>query len=634
MQASTRQEPSRILVVDDDPGLRRLMEKNLARAGHATASAGSARETLAWLDSNAADLMLLDLKLPDAVGADVIEQLESRGKRPPFIVITGQGDERVAVEMMKRGALDYLVKDKEFLEGLLPVIDRVLTRLRMENRLAAAEQQIRLIKAAVEGSQDAVLITSAEKPQPKIVYGNPAFYRLTGLDAETATGKSLDLLEPQVLGCFRRALAKNRPLAGEDRLSSRDGETRILECQVSPIKNGQGIITNWVCIQRDITERKAAEKALNARVRQQAAVAYLGNRVLAGITLDALLDEAAQLLVETIDTGFSQVMELLPGEEEFLLRAGAGWRRGYKGHARSPNAGSPAGLAITSRDPVIYENLLQDTRMTPPPFLVEHEVKSGIVVPVHDRERPFGVLAVGTREIRRFTGDDVHFLQAMANVVSEALERRRSEKEILEASAREQQRIGQDLHDGLGQHLTGIELLSHCLEEELADAKLPQAAQAGKIASRVREAISQTRYLARGLSPVHVEADGLMEALRELAASVAEIFGIACRFYCPSPVLLADNNAATHLYRIAQEATNNAIKHGKAKNITISLVEEEGQRQLEIADDGAGFSQESGTGGIGLRIMKRRATMIGGRFEIVTKPEGGVRAICTIPARN
>ncbi len=325
-------------------------------------------------------------------------------------------------------------------------------------------------------------------------------------------------------------------------------------------------------------------------------------------------------------------MERLPNGDGFLLRAGAGWRPGYVGVAKSHPEQSPAALAISAREPVIYENLPADPRLASVPYLADHAVLSGITVPIHDREGAFGILGVDSREARRFTKDDIHFLQAVANVISGALERRRSEKEILDASLREQQRIGQDLHDGLGQHLTGIEILSHILEEELAEKNLPQAAQAGKIAARVREAISHTRYLARGLSPVHIEGDGLMTALTEFSANVEEIFQVRCRFECPKPVYFDDHNIATHLYRIAQEATNNAIKHGKAKNISISLTRKK-EIRLEIADDGTGFSSTSDRTGIGLRIMNRRATMMGGRFEISQRPEGGLKASCILPAK-
>jgi len=134
---------SRILIVDDDAGLARLIERTLQRAGFATATANSGQEALAWLKGNTADLLLLDLKLPDIEGKQLINQLESIERHVPFVIITGQGDERTAVDMMKRGALDYVVKDGQFIEFVPGVVQRVLSGLEQDRKLAAAEQGLR-----------------------------------------------------------------------------------------------------------------------------------------------------------------------------------------------------------------------------------------------------------------------------------------------------------------------------------------------------------------------------------------------------------------------------------------------------------------------------------------------------------
>ena len=143
-------------------------------------------------------------------------------------------------------------------------------------------------------------------------------------------------------------------------------------------------------------------------------------------------------------------------------------------------------------------------------------------------------------------------------------ERKRLEQAILEISAREQRRIGQDLHDGLGQHLTGIAFMSKVQEQKLAEKGLPDAVDAAKIVRLVNEAINKTRELSRGLLPVVSESRGLMSALQQWAGEVQDLFGISCTFLCIEPVLIHDDAVATHLYHIAQEAVNNAIKHAKA----------------------------------------------------------------------
>ncbi len=155
-------------------------------------------------------------------------------------------------------------------------------------------------------------------------------------------------------------------------------------------------------------------------------------------------------------------------------------------------------------------------------------------------------------------------------------ERKHLEKTILEVSGREQRRIGQDLHDGLGQHLTGIAFMSKVQEQKLMEKSMPEAGDAAKIVKLVNEAIHKTRELARGLLPVVSDAHGLMSALQQWAGEVEDLFGISCRFQCFTPVLIHDDTMATHLYYIAREAVNNGIKHGHASEIVIDLTAAEG----------------------------------------------------------
>lgn len=200
--------------------------------------------------------------------------------------------------------------------------------------------------------------------------------------------------------------------------------------------------------------------------------------------------------------------------------------------------------------------------------------------------------------------------------VRDITERKRLEQEILAISNRERQRIGQDLHDGLCQELAGIELMCQVLEQKLATKSRAEAARVGEIGRHVREAITHTRDLARGLSPVELEANGFMSALHEMAAKVQNVFHVECRFECAEPVLIQNNGAATHLYRIAQEAINNAIRHGKAGRIEIALKTSGSQIALTVADDGLGFPGDlKDNGGMGLRIMKYRAGMVGATLE-------------------
>src|SRR6185503_9495723 len=168
----------------------------------------------------------------------------------------------------------------------------------------------------------------------------------------------------------------------------------------------------------------------------------------------------------------------------------------------------------------------------------------------------------------------------------------RLQQEILEVSESEQRRIGRDLHDGLGQHLTALELLGQALVGRLKTAAPELVKPAQEITRHIRETITQTRLLSHNLSPVPLEADGLMLALSELAAGTQAMTGIQCEFLSEEPVLLPDTNVAMHLYRIAQESVNNALKHSKAKEIQISLSANSGQIRMSIEDNGRGLPEK------------------------------------------
>jgi PAS domain S-box-containing protein len=209
-------------------------------------------------------------------------------------------------------------------------------------------------------------------------------------------------------------------------------------------------------------------------------------------------------------------------------------------------------------------------------------------------------------------------------------ERRMLEREVLEISDREQRRIGQDLHDSLGQHLAGVHFKCQALESRLAAMSLPEAVEAASISGLIRESINQSWELARGLDPVSFQESGLANALKELAAGTAQLFGISCTCECTEPV--HDGDAGIHIYRIAQEAISNSIKHGRAKHVRIGLAPVGDRVELTVRDDGVGIDLDKPSPprqGMGLQIMRYRARMIGASFDIRPLPAGGTLLTCS-----
>lgn len=226
---------------------------------------------------------------------------------------------------------------------------------------------------------------------------------------------------------------------------------------------------------------------------------------------------------------------------------------------------------------------------------------------------------------------EIRVQQRTLALTREMAERERLEKELLEVSEREQRRIGRDLHDSLCQHLTGTALAGQVLEEKLSAKALPEAADANKIVELVEAGIMMARNLARGIYPVEMEAEGLMAALQELATHSTQRSKVACVFEHASPVFIDDATTATHLYRIAQEAVSNALRHSQATRIVINLSEQNGQVTLTVTDNGVGLPDGWQSGeGLGTRIMAHRAAMSGAAFAMAPNPAGGTRVTCSL----
>ena len=220
----------------------------------------------------------------------------------------------------------------------------------------------------------------------------------------------------------------------------------------------------------------------------------------------------------------------------------------------------------------------------------------------------------------------------MVGIAEDITERHRMEREILEISDREQARMGQDLHDGLCQKLVSIAFDNNALEQRLAARQPAEAAVARQMGDLLDDAITEARALSHGLFPVQLEAEGLHLALQQLVAGVNARGRVQCRLDCRQAVRLSDNAVAIHLYRIAQEAVNNALKHSQAMSIAVQLKIVEGRIELRISDDGIGIPAVlHSAGGMGLHTMNYRARTIGGTLTVERAAGGGTTVACSAP---
>lgn len=290
-------------------------------------------------------------------------------------------------------------------------------------------------RGLVETAPDAIISVDREG---RIVFVNSQTEKMFGYSRDEMLGEPVEMLVPER---FRdrhvghrtdyTSQPRTRPMGVWLDISGwrKDGSEFPVDIALSPLETEEGLLVT--AIVRDITDRKRAEETLKLRADQQMVVAELGQRALTGTDLPSLMDEAVSLIAETLKVEYCKVLELLPDGKALLLRAGVGWKDGYVGRATvDTGADSQAGYTLLSAEPVIVDDLRTETRFTGPPLLHEHGVVSGMSVIIHSRDKPFGVLGAHTTKQRTFTADDINFLQAIANVLAEATERKRVEEQV------------------------------------------------------------------------------------------------------------------------------------------------------------------------------------------------------------
>ncbi|MEN6577300.1 MAG: PAS domain-containing protein [Phycisphaerales bacterium] len=259
----------------------------------------------------------------------------------------------------------------------------------------------------------------------------------------------------------------------------------------------------------------------------------------------------------------------------------------------------------------------------------------GVVQDITDRKKAqMEIRKLNEQLEHRVAERTAELTEANRHLRNEMQRRKHLEKEILEISEREQTHIGRELHDSLGQQLTGIAIMSKVLQQRLASRSPEEAARAGELAQLTSRAIEETRQLSRGLHPVALDENGLMTALQSLASTTESMSGISCSFQCDRPVLVSDASTAVHLYRIAQEAVSNALRHGRARQIRLALTADHNRATLSIVNDGRRFPKHPPRKkGIGLQVMGYRAEVIGGILTVQQGQTGGTQVTCEFNAR-
>jgi PAS domain S-box-containing protein len=420
-----------------------------------------------------------------------------------------------------------------------------------------------------------------------IVYANPKFESMFGYAPGELNGKPVALLSSpsnrkpeETVAEITAELIRTGVWSGEILNRNKDGTDFWCMVSISTFDHPEyGKV--WVCINSDITEHKRAESALREKDQR----------------LRAVVDRAPIIVFAINPDG------VITTEEGHGLRA--------VHFTNSENVGRHVSEVFPGQPELIehFKRTLHGEEVT---FTLKH---SG---------QDFDVWYAPQR-------DEHGSVNGIVGVATNVTERVNLQRQVLEISDREQTRIGQDLHDGLCQHLVSIAFATNTLGKRLESHRAPEAEELRKIAAMLDEAITQSRITARGLYPVKLEAEGLAAALTELAATTRERHRLDCRFDYQKPVFLSSDIVAMQLWRIAQEAVLNAIRHAQASRIIIKLTRVEDKVEVCVADDGVGISEPLPPGpGMGLPIINYRARTIGGSVRIRRRTGGGTEIIGSV----
>lgn len=427
-----------------------------------------------------------------------------------------------------------------------------------------------------------------------------------------------------------------------------DGSRRWITARGEAVREATGRIVQLRGTVQDITERKRAEALIQRANQTLQAIRACHEEMLRAQTESELLNAICRIIVETGGERMAWVGYAMRNHTKAVRPvAGAGFSKTYVNKAQvtwanTPRGRGPVGSAIRTGKICICHNTRTDPDFAPwRDFARRCGYGSVIALPLKMEKDCFGALCIYARQPDAFDTGEQMLLADLANDLSFGIttlrlhaERKRLENEVLQSIEQEQERIGRDLHDGLCQVLVGAKYRSAYLEKIL-DGNFSKATQeARELEQILNQAIEQTRDLARGLNPVKAAPSGLELALQRLANDVQAQTGKGPRCFCyfPKRVKIPDHKLANHLYRIAQEAVQNAIKHARARNISVTLDRQRREIRLVVKDDGRGIPAKLKKTGMGLDNMHARATLIGGNLEIRRRKLGGTAVTCCVVA--
>ncbi|MGB3639397.1 MAG: response regulator [Rivularia sp. (in: cyanobacteria)] len=473
-----------VLAVDDDPKVLELLQNLLKYWGITVKTLASPHLFWETLEAIQPDLLILDVEMPGVNGIELCHEVRnnSRWSELPVLFLTVHNEAEIVNQVFSVGADDFVSKPivgPELVTRIVNRLERITLIQRTTNEREEHNKNLEdRWQKIFNTSPECIKLIAADGILLEI---NPAGLAMIEAD-ETAIGKNIySVIAPedrQAFEDFNKSVCQGNQRTLEFEIIGLSGSHHIVESHGVPLLNPDNAELVQLAITRDITARKQAEAErekinllLQTKVEQQASVAKLGQSALLNQDISTLMDEAVVLVAQSLDVEFCHILEILPSGNAMLLRAGIGWHEGLVKRAQIRFNDSLAVNTLVTKEPVIVEDLRQETRFNSPTLLEEHSIISGVSVPISGIDGAYGVLGVYTSKKRAFNQDDIYFLQAIANVLSGAIGKQHTETTLRQES--------ETLENRVTERTAELVKTNECLQLELVERQQAQAQFAG-----------------------------------------------------------------------------------------------------------------------------------------------------------
>jgi PAS domain S-box-containing protein len=413
----------------------------------------------------------------------------------------------------------------------------------VEQRTQAMRVSEKRYRSLIEISPDAIMVTDFEG---KVVLCNKQSAQLHGYSSSSELiGVHLgSFIPPEDMHHINQIAQRLLQEGGigdlEYTLTTRNGTCIPIEARTTLVWDHEGNPVGFISINRDISERKHAQLQLEAQERKQSALAELGQRALSSIDIKTLMQEAVNLVSQTLDVEYCELLELMPEKKRLILREGVGWKTGAVGSITVPAGNnSQAGYTLQKAQPVIVENLPEENRFTPSLFFLKHNIIAGVTVIIYNKAQPYGILGAHTSQKRQFTPDDVHFLQSISNVLAMAIDNRN----LLETESKARARAEAEKERAL----KSLAFVSHELRTPLTSIK---GFASTLLASDVTWSKEQQRDFIETIDDEANKLNGFIEQLLEISKMDAGVFNFSARRQSVESLMTATK---THIESLAEQ---------------------------------------------------------------------------------